>query len=304
MEDDPQQEGATLWETLKTNPNALLTASIHWRIDERFILRALEHGAHHSAALYVYGRPAALKAAGMCGASLRYHLFYKDKEVVLAALRNDPTAIQYASLELMRDKECCLLAMSSHEGAKLLHALPSAMRDDRDVVKMAVTHYGLSLWSANPRFLTDRDMVRLAMRSSKGKALMFTPLEKTDFDLVVEAIQLDPKNVNSFLAVWPGQECTLACTAVLFDPNVWTDIPRHVRLDGVVRYMAGKVEGKVVASTLSLDRLEDLSTAAALKGDEDLVAHLEHPESRLFLGKRRREYEEEFETEEGEKVEG
>jgi hypothetical protein len=63
-----------------------------------------------------------------------------DREIVAVAIRNDGTALQYASFEWQADRETVLLAVKKDNRA-FIHASPELLRD-QEIVLTAARHYG------------------------------------------------------------------------------------------------------------------------------------------------------------------
>ena len=64
----------------------------------------------------------------------------KDKEVVLAAVRQDGDALKYASKELQKDKEVVLAAVWQH--CRALNYASEELKSDKDVLLAAVRQNG------------------------------------------------------------------------------------------------------------------------------------------------------------------
>ena len=122
-----------------------------------------------------------------------------DREVVLAAVRQNGQALQHASEGLQKDRVLVLTAVQLY-GMALQWAYED-LRDDKEVVLAAVSQDGRALRLASQDLYKDREVVLAAVRQN-GEALMFAPRElKNDKEVVLAAVR---KNPDAFLyvSVW------------------------------------------------------------------------------------------------------
>ena len=83
-----------------------------------------------------------------------------DREVVMAAVRNNREALYRASPELRADREVVMAAVSNH-GSALNWASPE-LRADRDIVMAAVRNDGYALSYASLELQADREVNMVA----------------------------------------------------------------------------------------------------------------------------------------------
>jgi hypothetical protein len=93
----------------------------------------------------------------------------KDRDVVEAALRQDGTAWNFASLELFGDVGLFRLACRSH--ACILHTAAAAIKADKQLVLEAVRACGMNLEWAGP-FRDDMQVVKAALTSCRCKRVV------------------------------------------------------------------------------------------------------------------------------------
>jgi hypothetical protein len=107
--------------------------------------------------------------------------------VVLAALtQKGGWALQYASAELKNDKEVVLVAVAQN-GRALVHASVE-LKNDKEVVLAAVARNGLALQFAPAKLKNDKEVV-LAAVASFGHALQFASAAlKSDKEVVLAAV--------------------------------------------------------------------------------------------------------------------
>ncbi|MFA5103647.1 MAG: DUF4116 domain-containing protein [Candidatus Margulisiibacteriota bacterium] len=135
-----------------------------------------------------------------------------NKAVVLAAVSQDGTALQYASsgpTGLQNDREVVLAAVSQNGLA--LGAAYETLKNDKAVVIAAVTQNGQALVVASPELQQDREVV-LAAVSQDGNALRFVAYGPTGFQndkgVVLAAVRQNPNAIH------------FASTALQNDPDV------------------------------------------------------------------------------------
>jgi len=88
-----------------------------------------------------------------------------DADLVMKALAQDPTAMQYASGELRSNRGFALEAMQI-AGLSLQH-VSEDLRADKDVVEVAVRQNRLALRYASPELRADKSLIELAMRAGE-----------------------------------------------------------------------------------------------------------------------------------------
>jgi len=116
--------------------------------------------------------------------------FNNDNEVVLAAVKQDSWALQYASEDLKNDADVVKEAVGK-VGWTLAHA-STALKGDFAVVKAAVENDGRALKHASGDLQNNRDVV-LAAVEQKGWALKYASKAlQSDEELVIKAVKNDP----------------------------------------------------------------------------------------------------------------
>mmetsp|Transcript_43184 Transcript_43184/g.119442 ORF Transcript_43184/g.119442 Transcript_43184/m.119442 type:complete len:374 (+) Transcript_43184:28-1149(+) len=97
-----------------------------------------------------------------------------DRDVALAAVRQNGDALQFASEELRADREVVLAAVRGRGNA--VRWASGALRADREVALAAVCQCGTAIQSLAKELLADREVVLAALRQ-KGSVLRDLPLE-------------------------------------------------------------------------------------------------------------------------------
>ena len=113
-------------------------------------------------------------------------------DVVLAAVRKDGGALQFASEALKADKDVVLAAVSNNghafDYATAFVYASEALKADKDVVLAAVNQSGWALYSASEALKADKDVV-LAAVNQDGDALQYaSEALKADKDVVFAAV--------------------------------------------------------------------------------------------------------------------
>lgn len=141
-----------------------------------------------------------LEAVKNCGLALQYAAeeFRSDKEVVLAAVRENGNALCFARKH-KTDNEVVLEAVKQ-DGQALMHVVrPWYRRSEttyspsREVVLEAMRTAGGLLAHVNPRFYTDKEVVLAAVKSEwrAARMLMANPsnILATDVDIVLALVK-------------------------------------------------------------------------------------------------------------------
>ena len=136
-------------------------------------------------------REAVLAAVKRDGTALEFaaDALKADKEVVLAAVKNHGFALDWASDALQADKEVVLAAVKNH-GFALCWA-SDALQADKEVVLAAVKCLGYALCWASDALRADKEVVLAALKQS-GYALEWaSDALRADKDVVLAAVRHD-----------------------------------------------------------------------------------------------------------------
>jgi len=93
----------------------------------------------------------------------------KDREIVMAAVKQNGLALEHADKSLQKDKEIVMAAVKQN-GWALTYA-DDTLGADREVVLEAVRNYGEALLAADDSFKTDREIVLEAFKSDSEEPL-------------------------------------------------------------------------------------------------------------------------------------
>jgi hypothetical protein len=104
--------------------------------------------------------------------------FKADKKIVMAAVRNDGTAIQFASPELQEDKEVAMAAVRNNGSA--LHFLP-AFKKEPELIKLAINHHYVPT-KEQQAILVDHERQVMVEREQSSIALHKADAESESFD--------------------------------------------------------------------------------------------------------------------------
>ena len=105
-------------------------------------------------------------------------IFKGDKEIVMAAVMNDGTAIQFASPELQADKEVVMAAVRNNGSA--LHFLP-AFKKDPELIKLAINH-GYVPTKKQQAILVEHERQVMVEREQSSMALHKADADSLPFD--------------------------------------------------------------------------------------------------------------------------
>jgi Domain of unknown function (DUF4116) len=122
--------------------------------------------------------------------------FAREYIAVLAAVRQDFYALQYASAALRADREVALAAVQQH--GRALQFVSAAFRADREIVLAAVQQHGWALHFASAALRADREIALAAVRKLV-LVLYFVSAELTaDREFILEAVR---QNIFAFDSV-------------------------------------------------------------------------------------------------------
>lgn len=159
------------------NSAALQFASKELRSDPRIVLAAIEtsrpwsfHPLQHAPMELQFDRDFLLAVAqtkgGVRELECAPEYIWNDRDVVLAAVKNDAAALKHASGRLRGDREIVLAAVQNC-GYALQYA-SEGLRGDREVVLAAVKTDGVALEYASEDLRGDREVVFAAVKKSTG----------------------------------------------------------------------------------------------------------------------------------------
>ena len=118
-----------------------------------------------------------------------YPQYYNDREVVLAAVRENGHALQYADPVLRADREIGLAAVQNDgEALELTH-----LNNDREIVFAAVRQIGRALQYASDYLREDRGIVYAAVRND-GYSLQYASLGlRADPEVIQASMTQNPR---------------------------------------------------------------------------------------------------------------
>lgn len=134
----------------------------------------------------------ALKVATVNGGILQYVSDHhkRDRAIVLAAVKSQGVAIQYADAQLQQDPEIALAAVT--QNGKALRYLSLAYQDQSEYVLVALQSYPSALQSASSRLRKRRDIVLAAVRKN-GAELRYAGIDARNArEIVLAAINNYP----------------------------------------------------------------------------------------------------------------
>ena len=120
-----------------------------------------------------------------------------DRELVLAAVRKNGRALKYASAELQADREVLLLL-----GFQALFYAPAELRAEREFVLTVVQKYGSALDCASAELRDDREVVLAAVQSYSGALRYASAAQQADYDILLTAARSHQRDRPSMRERW------------------------------------------------------------------------------------------------------
>ena len=112
-----------------------------------------------------------------------------DREVVMAAITQDGSALRYASDKLKNDREVVMAAVKKNGWA--FRYASDKLKNDREVVMAAINNTGMALRYASDKLKNDREVVMAAVKEC-DLALQYASDElRADRDIVMAAVNND-----------------------------------------------------------------------------------------------------------------
>jgi hypothetical protein len=154
----------------------------------------------------------------------------RDRHVVLAAVRQQGSCLQWAHVTLQDDLEVATAAVTQDGTA--IGFCSERLRNDRCLVMLAVQQTGLALEYVGPHFRADRQIV-LAAVTSDGSVLQIADAAlRGDREIVCAAVnsrgmayRWTSAQRHDSLAHVPEHPCSLIGLALQFDSDKSTDPP-------------------------------------------------------------------------------
>jgi len=125
------------------------------------------------------------------------HTLRADREIVLAAVRQNGYALTYATEALKGDREIVLTAVQK-DGVALKYAT-EALKSDRDVVLTAVQQDGDALEHATEALRADPEVVEAAMQKSEGPLRFAADCLLEDANFAIAAAKRHPFGCHHLL---------------------------------------------------------------------------------------------------------
>ena len=125
-----------------------------------------------------------LAAVSNWGSALQFaSYFWNDKDVLLAAVQTDGEALEWADDELKNDKEVVLAAVQ--ESGKALQWASKEMKHEKEVVLTAVQEWAFAMKYASDALQNDREILSWASLT-KGQSLWRKLREHSLLDTLVK----------------------------------------------------------------------------------------------------------------------
>ncbi|MBR3162320.1 MAG: DUF4116 domain-containing protein [Bacilli bacterium] len=220
------------------------------------------------------------------------NLLIKDKEVIIEAVKENGSALQYASTELKEDKGIVLVAVNQYPGAikyadkKLckdeellsivltekygrgLKYLTPDLKKDKNIVLKAVGYSGLALHDADESLKKDANVV-LAAVEQNGNALAYANKELKDNRKIVLAAVSNKGSALQYASKELKNDKEIVLTAIKNDHSYSSE-------DRVLRYASKEQRKDKEVVLAAVKKYNDSFTYAAdeLKKDKDFILQL------------------------------
>ncbi|CAB9513276.1 expressed unknown protein [Seminavis robusta] len=186
-----------------------------------------------------------------------------DPSIVLRAVQNNGRALRCASARLQNDRNIVMAAVSSvrrPSDHRCLGYAHNEMRDNKEIVMIAVSHNGLELKFASRRLQQDRDVVLAAVESNPMALEHASEDLKADTEIVVRALKKEGR-VLRFATERLRGDVDLVMMAI---SSTWT----------ALRYAAESVRNDegVVLAAISKNGVAMSFAGDSLKNDDSFVA--------------------------------
>ena len=170
-----------------------------------------------------------------------------DREVVIAAVKQEPLQLKWAQKSLRADKEVVLAAITKSFGEPILKIADESLNKDREVVLEAVKRHGPSLQDADESFLSDQEVVLLAYGWTRAGVddldEILSARPPTDRSTVMELLRFKANfeivAVN-FLDDREVVELAIKCN------DLGYSVPDHILQDRAFNELNAKTRGEVI----------------------------------------------------------
>merc|ERR1712139_499250 len=202
-----------------------------------------------------------LEAFAIVGAPLN-----GDRDVILAAVENDSSALQFGSAAARNDKDIVLAAVKLR-GEVLCWAAPE-LQADREIVLAAVEKDGKALQYAAEELQNDRAVVMQAIQKDGGEVLEFASQElrgDKDFLMAVEHVALEyPFSALEYASAELQADKELVLAALQGGDEGWRAF--------IHAGTSARADREIVFTALKLGGTELLQYASAdLRADKDFI---------------------------------
>ena len=143
-----------------------------------------------------------------------------DRDVVMAAVKQNGMALRDVSYKLRANRDVVLAAVKKNDVAMTYADV--RLRSDRDFMLAAVTQHGIALYWASPTIQADREVVMIAVKQNGWALGSASDKLKGDRDVVLAAVKQDGRALLSSTYRLKGdREVVLAAVAQNGDALEW-----------------------------------------------------------------------------------
>ena len=155
-------------------------------------------------------REVILTAVKNHGSALQYvpDLLKYDPEIVLEAVKNFGNAIKYVKDRFGNDKKLFLVAVAN-SGSALEHA-DEILKKDRELVVCALENYGRTLQYAHESLKKDKELVALAVTNNGFALLDADPSFRTNKEIILAAVNTHGRVLRFIKHEYQDKEIVLA----------------------------------------------------------------------------------------------
>ena len=193
--------------------------------------------------------------------------FKDDDAVAFSAVKDNPYAIRFVSLRLIKDREFILKVLSAN-GRALLIGMDNPdfasmhYNEDPELVKAAVTNFGMALEVASDALKSDREIVIVALDESHNdpKSVSESPLRYVSKDLLhdKDIVRFAIKNCSNAIEYLPEElmnDRDFILLLVQINGAIYEFLPKRYLDDKEITLVAVSYDG--IYLYRASDRLKD-----------------------------------------------
>jgi len=186
-----------------------------------------------------------------------------DKQVVMAAVKQDGGALEFASKKLKADKQVVMAAVKQNQWA--LKYASKGLKADKEVVMAAVKQHGWALTYASKELKANKEVVMAAVKKHRSSLKLASKELKANKEVAMEAVKHDPHALE-YASKELKADKKLVIYAVKKDGSTLQYTSKELQADKEVVMAAVKQYGLALQyASKELQADKDIVIAAAIK---------------------------------------